>query len=289
MRTEAVALAHQSLLAPRFRRMAVELSEYTFSNTYLFRHIHNFEVVFNKDIYIRGRTRDGHTYLMPTSPLDEIDFSDLMACMAECEFLFPVPEAWRPFFDESRFEIHALDQDSDYLYSAEKMSTFSGRDLSSRRNLVKQFKKHYPDHRVVPLSSQNSRDAIAILEEWKTHALSEDDVSDYAECLELLHLFDRLGVQGRIIYAQGQPAGFITGEPLTPSVFLFNFAKALTQFKGVYQFLYQNFAQSCCDASVRWINLEQDLGLPDLQQAKRSYLPDHLAPKLRIRAKPSLS
>jgi uncharacterized protein len=60
-----------------------------------------------------------------------------------------------------------------------------------------------------------------------------------------------------------------------------HFAKALRQYKGIYQYIYQEFARSL-EGKFESINLEQDLGVADLKHSKRAYEPDQLIPKLRI-------
>lgn len=281
MRTEPIRLEHLELLEPRFNKLALDISEYTFANIYLFRTIHRYEVVFGKDVYIKGVTRDGFKYLMPTSSIELIDMSDLLACLQGCDFLFPIPESWAPHFDAKNFQITSHEQDSDYFFSVEKMSTYPGRNLSGRRNLVKQFNELYPDHRSIELTSQNIADAFNILEIWQQNVHLDAQSTDYAETHEALKLLDTLKLKGHISYAEGKPVGFILGEPLNPQVYLFQFAKAHIEFKGVYQYLYQEFAKSLAN-NFQMINLEQDMGEEELKHAKRAYQPDHLVPKLRI-------
>ena len=70
MRIEPFSLEHREIFEPRFLKMGLDLSDYSFSNLYLFRKVHQLEVVFSKDIYIKGKTRDGLNYLMPTAPFE---------------------------------------------------------------------------------------------------------------------------------------------------------------------------------------------------------------------------
>ena len=89
---------------------------------------------------------------------------------------------------------------------------------------------------------------------------------------------DTLGLCGRIAYANGVPIGFTLGELLTPTTALLHFAKSLHSVKGATPYLYKDFA-SHLPASVQWINLEQDLGIPALRKAKEAYAPDQLLTK----------
>jgi hypothetical protein len=58
----------------------------------------------------------------------------------------------------------------------------------------------------------------------------------------------------------------------------------MTRFKGVYQFMYNVFAKEL-GTEYEWVNFEQDLGIPELRQAKESYQPDKMAVKYRVSLK----
>lgn len=281
MDIELLNLTHQEWLEKRFQRMALDLSEYTFANVYLFREVHQFEVIQSKDIYIKGKTREGFKYLMPTSPVEELNFEDLIDCLQGCDFIFPIPQVWVPWFDPQIFHSLFLEQDSDYFYSIAKLSRYAGRHLSGRRNLVKQFNEFFPEHHDFPLDASRVSDAHLVLEEWHQHA-KEEAFTDYAPCREALDLIEPLHLTGHISYVEDKPVGFLLGEPLNSGVYVIHFAKALIEYKGVYQYLYQQFAKVLEDKNFECINLEQDLGSIELKHAKRSYQPDDYAVKYRI-------
>ena len=81
-----------------------------------------------------------------------------------------------------------------------------------------------------------------------------------------------------------EPAGFILGEGLGDSIFALHFAKGLTKFKGIYQFMYNHFAGIMSDR-YELLNFEQDLGNPELRHAKSSYRPDRMIHKYRVSLK----
>jgi hypothetical protein len=56
MRSEILGIEHKDLLFPRFKAVHTALSEYTFANLYLFRKNHEYEVLFDKEIFIKGRS-----------------------------------------------------------------------------------------------------------------------------------------------------------------------------------------------------------------------------------------
>jgi hypothetical protein len=280
MSREPLGLHHKEILQPLLRAITVPLSEYCFANLYLFRDSHGYEVLTDRDTYVRGRTYDGLAYLMPTKPAADLEMGKLRELLREVDFLFPVPEAWLASFRPDEFEISFREGDADYLYTVEKMSTLAGRKLHKKRNLLKQFVDGYR-HEALPLTNARLGDAHAILEAWQLESGAESGQTDYGPCREALDRYDELVLCGGIIYAEGEPAGFVLGEEVNDETFVLHFAKAKTKFKGVYQFMFNSFAK-ILPPKYRFLNLEQDLDKENLRVFKTSYVPDAMVRKARV-------
>jgi hypothetical protein len=280
MRIERLGIEHKDLLMPRFKALAATLSEYTFANLYLFRKNHEYEVLFNDELLIRGRTYDNRTYLMPTADPRTIASDRWQELLAEVDFLFPVPEAWLGAFPADSFDASFSEGDADYVYTVEKMSTYKGRNLHKKRNLLKQFQELYA-HDAKPLTNDRLADARAVVQDWLASTSMEAADTDYGPCLEALERYDELVLCGGIVYADNEPAGFLIGEELDPATFVLHFAKARTRFKGVYQYLFNNFA-GILPPKYRYLNLEQDLDRENLRVFKSSYVPDAMLRKARV-------
>jgi hypothetical protein len=280
MLSERLHLRHKELLLPRLRAVTEPLSEYSFANLYLFREIHRYEVLLDDHVFIRGRTYDGHTFVMPTDPPGKVGSSCLRDALAEAEFLFPIAESWVSSLPEG-FEAFYREGDADYLYTVEKMSTYAGRKLHKKRNLLKQFVESYR-HAALPLTDDRIGDARYILEQWHAESGLDPAQSDYGPCREALDLYNELVLCGGIYYADDEPAGFVLGEEVNEETYVLHFAKARTRFKGVYQFMFNNFA-NVLPPKYRFLNLEQDLDKENLRVFKSSYVPDVMVRKARVR------
>jgi len=283
MLTEKLGLQHKELLFQRLKLANAGLSEYTFANLYLFRQNHDYEVVSDQGVFIKGRTYDGHTYLMPTQDARSLDLDELRGLMLGVDFLFPIPEAWLDRFDSALFEITFVDGDADYTYTVEKMSTLKGRNLHKKRNLLKQFLELYP-HDARPLTNDRLDDARFVLRDWLATTEMKAEDTDYGPCLEALDRYDELILCGGIYYADNEPAGFVLGEEVNDETFVLHFAKARTKFKGVYQFMFNTFAK-ILPPKYKYLNLEQDLDKENLRVFKSSYVPDAMVKKARVRWK----
>lgn len=283
MQIEKLSLEHKALLHERLKNITVPLSEYTFPNLYLFRKNHDYEVMLDKEVFIKGRSYDGHVFVMPTKDVRNLDIAYLKELIRDVDFLFPIPEEWLPVFSPDEFDITFAEGDADYLYTVEKMSTFAGRRLHKKRNLLKQFNARYAGNGL-PLTNDRLDDARFVLNEWLMKAEMSMDETDYSACLEALDRYEELVLCGGIYYVDNEPAGIVIGEELNEETFVLHFAKALTKFKGAYQYMFNNFAK-ILPPKYKYLNLEQDLNQENLRIFKLSYVPDLMLKKARVHLK----
>ena len=273
-----LALSDKALLKNIQTSCSQVLSEYSFANLYLFRHVHNYELVRGRDIYIKGTTFDGFCYLMPTSPASFEALVKEVELLATVDFLFPIPVEWIKLIDKEEWHITHLDADSDYLYDLQHLSKLDGRGLAKKRNLVKQFTHTYE----AAIGPFNSDYALHILNRWKQeHSLQKSDAS---ACQDAILHMDILDLDGAIYYVDQKPIGLMIGQELTSDTYVLHFAKADVSYKGIYQYMYQTYAEKL-KSTYAFINMEQDMGIPALRQAKHSYEPIKMCKKLRLKKK----
>jgi hypothetical protein len=280
MRSEKLNLGHRDILQAKLRGVGTPIAECSFPNLYLFRHNHDYEMISDKEIFIKGRTYDGFTYIMPTRDIRGMDAGYVKGVMGGVDFIFPVAEEWLGVFPESDFTRSYSDGDTDYMYTVEKMSTYRGGKLHKKRNLLKQFLASYKPE-AFPLRADRMDDARDILRVWLNDAGQAAGETDYGPAMEAFDMYEELALCGGIYYVEGEPAGFIIGEELNGETFALHFAKGKRKFKGLYQYMYNSFAKILPE-KYRYFNFEQDLGKLALKIAKSSYLPDKMIKKFRV-------
>lgn len=283
MQFEKLTFKHKDLLSTKLRNSNIPLSEYSFTNLYLFRNVHEYEVHFGDEIFIKGKHYQGGHYFMPTQDIRTVPLPHLKDLLKEVDFLFPIPEEWLPYFPEDEFEFSFNEADTDYVYTVEKMATYKGRRLSKKRNLLKQFLREYEPHASC-INKKGIDDAITILNQWQEDVDSPPEETDYYACLEALKMHNQLSLCGVIYYVDSIPGGFIIAEALTDDMLVLHFAKGEKKFKGLYQFMYNTFAKELPN-HYEHLNFEQDLGKLALRIAKSSYVPDAMLKKYRISLK----
>ncbi|KGM43237.1 hypothetical protein S1OALGB6SA_1114 [Olavius algarvensis spirochete endosymbiont] len=284
-----LTLEHQGIISKKLDAVEVQLSECSYSNLYLFRDRHEYHTVETPHgFFISGVTYDGKKYLMPMASPDKTNedcFNELknLLCTRNWDFLFPIPQAWLECFDENEFIISSNPDDTDYLYTTEKFKTYPGKSMHKKKNLLNQFLNNN-ESQLIPLSSDMKSHAKEILEQWQKDSPQKFYQNDFSQCAEAIEKYQTLNLTSALAYANGKPIGLIIGEPLNKDTFVIHFAKANTEVKGVYQYLFSQFARDFCP-DYQYMNLEQDLGNASLRKTKISYRPDLMVQKFRVSIK----
>ena len=282
MKKDKLSLAHKELLWDRFKKARCSLSEYSFANLYLFRETHDHQVITEGDsIFVSGKTYDGFQYVMPTVDLRSGNTESLLEAAQGQDFIFPVPEEWLVALGNHGASAVFTEDDSDYVFTLEKLAAYKGHKLHGQKNLLNQFLARFTPE-AKPLTPERMPDAVQVLEAWQSDVGEDKSVTDYYPCLEALELSDELALCGGIYYVEKEPAGFVLGEEIGPDMFALHFAKGKRKFKGLYQYMYNHFAK-ILPRSYAFLNFEQDLGKLALRIAKSSYDPDRILNKYRVR------
>ena len=174
---------------------------------------------------------------------------------------------------------------SDYLYSAESLTTFHGRAYAAKRNQVSQFKRRY-EWRFEPLSEQNRDACLQVMDAWDACHTGELLGYERQAIQRMLTLTKDYGQSGGILFADGQPAAFAIGSHPRPSLLDIEAEKALPAYAGAYSTIIQAYAQYAHSLSpFSFINREEDMGLANLREAKQQLHPVRLIEKTLLTAR----
>jgi hypothetical protein len=280
-KVETVDFQHRSLLVESFRNLNLRISDYTFANVYLFRKISKYELLTTDcGLFISGCNRREQRYIMPLNDLRNCDLETFRSLLDRQNFFFPIPEEWLSFFPEDKFAITCDDGEADYLYLMEKMASFKGGQYTRHRNHLSQFFSLYTPQ-AQTLTGNNASQAMTILQAWQDDSGLALNKTDFEQCREALEKISELALWGTIYYIENEPAGFIIGEPLNTETFVLHFAKALTKYHGIYEFMFNDTAKRLLPR-YRFLNLEEDMGSKNLRRTKGSYGPEMLLKKYHI-------
>lgn len=186
------------------------------------------------------------------------------------------PGAFRFYTDRDNY---------DYVYSIDDLADLKGRKFQKKRNHVNRFDAEHPDCRFVPLDEHSRDAALELLQNWFDRRAEVDPDGDYH--LEQLALdrafafFGQLGMEALVLMEGDQAIAFTMGSRLSEDTFDIHFEKAREDIDGAYAAINRGFARYLREKypEVRFLNREEDMGIPGLRKAKLSYNPHHLVEK----------
>ena len=276
-----------------FRQDAPRISEFTFTNLFIWRHQYHPEWRLWKDCLLIVYQPNAETPvgLHPVGPGDKsaaLDFlsqqlkkrtSDVRICRVDEDFV-------KDFVDPEQYEC-TLDRDnSDYVYLAQDLINLSGRKYHRKKNHLNQFKKRQ-EFEYRSLDADLVERFLNMQEAWcqMRECVENPDLlsEDYA-VHEALKRFEDLDYLGGAIVMDSRVEAFSLGELLNRDTAVIHIEKANPDIPGIYTAINQLF---CANAwsEVTYINREQDLGSEGLRKAKESYHPHHMVNKYTLASK----
>jgi predicted GNAT family N-acyltransferase len=196
--------------------------------------------------------------------------------------LYGLSHEWRKFLEENYPSEFAFDVPRalcDYIYRTEDLANLQGRKYQPKRNHINHFVARN-DWRVEPLSKANIKDCLALNNKWlQGREIGETELAEQRAIHRAFDNFDALGLRGLVLYANGAPAAFSYGTPITNKTFCTHIEKYDGEVQGAATMINRLMAQSL-EEEFEFINREDDLGLEGLRFAKMSYYPTLLLDKI---------
>ena len=171
---------------------------------------------------------------------------------------------------------------SDYIYDAEDFLCLKGNANEHKRYLVNYFKQHY-NYEYRCLNEENRDDAYKVMENW----CREKDCQDcYWGCekrsvFNILEAWQAFDCKGAVVYVDGAAKAFMIGEQISHDTVVSHFQKADKHVKGLYAYLSNEFYTREYPG-IKYINLQEDMGIPALRDSKMSYRPCHMLHKYTV-------
>ncbi|MBP5617840.1 MAG: DUF2156 domain-containing protein [Clostridia bacterium] len=171
----------------------------------------------------------------------------------------------------------------DYLYEADALKTFPGKKLSGPRNHLNKFRRLYPDAHLVEVDDGNRDRVRDFCRAFAAERQGDVNLArqEGRASVRLIDLIDRIG-PAAFLEAGGELVAVCLGEVVDDTLFV-HVEKALGEYPGVYQAMVSAFAEKYAVGGVKYINREEDDGVPGLRQSKESYRPVAMLKKYLVR------
>lgn len=181
-----------------------------------------------------------------------------------------------------RYEFPYDENNSDYVYNTADLADLPGKRYHGKRNHISAFlRSHNPV--LVDYTDAYRDDCLLMQDEWARSGQGDPLAADeeYISILKALDNHEALGLKGMVVLLDGKVAGFTFGEQLTDDTALIHIEKANRDINGLFTYINQSFVDRNW-SGTRYVNREEDMGIPGMRQAKRSYHPAFMLEKFDV-------
>ncbi len=170
----------------------------------------------------------------------------------------------------------------DYLYEKNDLIELKGRSLHKKKNHMNYFLKNY-EYEYREMTSDMADDAMEFIAEFNAKKnipphemellkMEERAMKDVFENIEAAKY------TAGAIYMNGKIEALSVGGIINSNTMGVHIEKANTDYRGLYQIINMEFCKHL-PKSIKYVNREEDMGLPGLRKAKLSYKPIKLVEK----------
>jgi hypothetical protein len=285
-----LSLEERALIEAAFLRFPPSISEFTFTNLFIWRHAYQLKICRLQDfICLLSDKAETSFFFPPIGEGDRVRCCQLLLHYLKERGVSPkisrVPESmaiqtdWKAAGMVAEFDRNQ----SDYVYLIKDLMKLEGRKYHRKRNHIKQFKEKY-SYEYIPLTAEWIPECLRLETEWcdLRHCEVIPGLANESIAIkETFTHFDQLSVKGGVVLIGGKVEAFTLGEPLNPETVVIHIEKANPAFEGLYPLVNQAFLEKEWSEYV-YVNREQDLGEEGLRKAKESYFPHHMINKYLI-------
>ncbi|MDX9888116.1 MAG: phosphatidylglycerol lysyltransferase domain-containing protein [Anaerovoracaceae bacterium] len=176
----------------------------------------------------------------------------------------------------------------DYLYLIQDMIDLKGRPYHGKKNHLNYFINNY-EHEYIELTSKHTDEAMEFIHEFN----ARKDVPPHEKIMlemeaeamqDVFENLEKVGYLAGAIRIDGKIEAIAIGGQLNRNTITEHVEKANVQYRGLYQMINHEFCKAV-GKNFKFINREEDMGIPNLRKAKLSYKPVKLVEKYIITCK----
>ncbi len=265
-------------------------STYNFTNLFIWRNAQNIKYHQSDEALYILKEKNNVPYFIPPIIKNEKDagkvYDHLLETMEDMgmdKVLKDADKTQVELLEKLGYDIeYVSDRDNaEYIYTVDKMTSFSGKALHSKRNHFNNFIR-YNDYTIKHIQ-ESKEECIALAEKWyeasdKTPALTHE----FTGIKELISHQEYFNLVGISVFVDDHCQGFSLLEILNEKVILNHIEKADRSISGLYAFIAKT-SMEYFGEGVTYTNREQDMGIPGLRKSKESYVPEFLEEKFIVK------
>lgn len=284
---QPLTIKDRSLVLSYFRQYPPEISEFTFTNLFAWRKSRPifWTELDNSLLFLINDTNEKKpTNILFGPPVGNTPLQNMIESLDDqLTGMVRLPSSSISSIKTSGLHPEPDPNNADYVYLVSDLAELEGRNYAKKRNHVKQCLQNYHCE-YEPITSANISECKAMQDSWcqSRNCMIEPGLcGEYEAIKETFDHYQDFNLIGGAIRLNGKIKAFAIGEQLNPTTAVCHFEKAMPQFHGLAQLINQWFAKYSLQ-QFKFINREQDLGIPGLRQSKESYHPHHKVEKFNI-------
>lgn len=164
----------------------------------------------------------------------------------------------------------------DYVYLTRDLIQLAGRQYHSKKNHLNYFRENY-SYEYKSLTSSMAEEAMTFIREFNLRKQLPDHEMDLLRMEEIamedvFYNLERVGYLTGALIIDGRLQALSIGGALGRKTVTVHVEKANVEYRGAYQAINNEFCRHMA-SHVKYINREEDMGIPGLRKAKLSYKP----------------
>lgn len=201
-----------------------------------------------------------------------------------------VPHNVAARLDRGTFAVEEDPDETDYVLSIEKLCAYQGGEFSGKRYDLRKFLRQSDDisFRTIDFGDERAfQQCRAMFQDWRKsranllYGETDREFEAFKRCLQLRSRTDLLGAG---VFVNEELKAFAVCQIVQHGYAFNHFEKMDTaQYPGIGAFLTQQLAGELAKRRVKFINIEQDLGIPGLRKNKYSYAPCEFLKKYTVK------
>ena len=170
----------------------------------------------------------------------------------------------------------------DYIYLTQDLIDLKGRNYHGKKNHLNYFKKTY-DYEYIELTSDMADECMEFIAEFNARKEVPEHEMEMLRFEEqamedVFRNLEAVGYNAGAIRIDGKIEALAIGGQLGARTVTEHVEKANVNFRGLYQAINNEFCKAVA-SHAKYINREEDMGIPNLRKAKLSYHPCKLLEK----------
>jgi len=277
-----IGLEDKDLITRALSRVSHEACELNFANLFLWRHFERSQLTsVNGNLCVLCEPSSEPAYFLQPIGDREVE-ATIRACLSFAPRLSRVDEGFAKKYGGS-FRTEPDRDNFDYVYQVEDLAELKGKKYDGKRNRIRKFERNHA-YSYSRLSRDHLPGCRLLLAKWlDAKAGSDGFLANVWRTVieEGLTGSEELGLRGSVFEVAGRVAAFSLGTELFPGTAVIPIEIVDPGYEGLSQLVNREFVRREW-AGCRFLNREQDNGIPGLRRAKTSYHPHHFVKKYNI-------